>query len=298
MEFRTVVINKAKKVNLDLNNIVICYENENYWINLDEISNLIIEDPRCMVSLKLLTELSEKGVNVILTNSSHNPVGVISTLNNHARSPKKYKEQINWDKNSKSYLWEEIIKQKIKSQIQVLEMYDKCDKLDIMNNYLENISENDITNREGLASRTYFKELFGNNFKRFNDDIINYCLNYTYQIIRGKISQLIVALGYNPVLGINHKSEYNYFNLSDDFIEVFRPIVDYFVYEILELSKDEYLTHDLKMEFANILNRKVLYKNMEYKINNVILFYLQDLFSFLETGNVERINFPKLIWII
>ena len=42
MAFRTIVINKASKISLDLNNIVIYYDNEPYWINLDDISVIII----------------------------------------------------------------------------------------------------------------------------------------------------------------------------------------------------------------------------------------------------------------
>lgn len=36
MAFRTVYIEKAIRVRLDLNNIVVNYENDNYYINLDE----------------------------------------------------------------------------------------------------------------------------------------------------------------------------------------------------------------------------------------------------------------------
>ena len=72
MAFRTIPIDKAAKINLDLNNIVIYYYGDYYWINLDEINTIIIDDPRCSVSLKLLTELCER-ITVILSNSSHMP---------------------------------------------------------------------------------------------------------------------------------------------------------------------------------------------------------------------------------
>ena len=44
------------------------------------------------------------------------------------------------------------------------------------------------------------------------------------------ISSIIVAKGYLPNLGIFHRGKQNMFNLSDDVIEVFRPIVDHYVY--------------------------------------------------------------------
>lgn len=296
MAFRSILISEATKINLDLNNIVIRYNGDNYHINLDEISTLVLDDARCLVSIKLLSELCEKGVNVILTDGSHKPVGTLTTLYNNVRAPKKNKEQITWDENLKGYLWTEIVKNKIKNQMEVLKILKKTEKLQILEDYINTIEFGDKTNREGLASRTYFKELFGISFKRFNEDIINFCLNYAYQIIRSKISQEIVALGYQPSFGICHRNEYNTFNLADDFIEVFRPIIDYYVYKILNEAVDEYLTPSLKGKLVNIVNERVEYKNNSYKIHNVITFYLQDLTNFLENGDLRKINFPKIIW--
>lgn len=296
MAFRTILISEATKINLDLNNIVIRYNGDNYHINLDEISTLVLDDARCLVSIKMLSELCEKGISVILTDGSHKPVGTLTTLYNNVRAPKKNKEQITWNENLKGYLWTEIVKNKIKNQMEVLKLLHKTEKMQILEEYINTIEFGDKTNREGLASRTYFKELFGISFKRFNEDIINFCLNYAYQIIRSKISQEIVALGYQPSFGICHRNEYNTFNLADDFIEVFRPIIDYYVYKILNEAVDEYLTPSLKGKLVNIVNERVEYRNSSYKIHNVITFYLQDLTNFLENGDLSKINFPKIIW--
>lgn len=298
MAFRSILIEKAVKVNLDLNNIVIRYEDEDYWIQLDEISTLIIDDPRCNVSLKLLSKLCEKGINVIFTDDSHMPVGNLTTLYNHSRAVKKIGRQFNWQNNEKIYLWTEIVKQKILLQIDTLKILEKNEKIIIMKKLLSEVNSGDSSNREGIVSRIYFKELFGNQFKRFNEDIINFSLNYIYQIVRSKISQEIVANGYLPTLGICHKSEYNCFNLADDFIEPFRPIMDYFVYQLLESTNEDYLTPALKRSLVNILNEKVIYHDFEYKIHTVIQFYVQNLLSFLETGEIDKILFPSLIWII
>ena len=296
MAFRSIIISKATKINLDLNNIVVTYDREPYHINLDEISTIIIDDPRCLVSLRLLSELCIKGINVIFTDASHKPVGSLTTLYNNARAPKKHKEQILWDNNLKGYLWTTIVKEKINNQKLVLEKLKKIDKINILEEYLNSVEYGDASNREGLASRTYFKELFGSTFKRFNEDIINFCLNYTYQVLRSKISQEIISCGYIPTLGICHKSEYNQFNLADDFIEVFRPIIDYYIFLLLDNTKEEFLTPQLKGDLVNILNERVLYKGSSYKIHSVIRVYLQDIFSYLETGDLAKINFPKIIW--
>lgn len=294
MAFRTVLIEKAVNVRLDLNNIVVNYENEKFWINIDEISVLIVDDPRCNVSLNVLAYLCEKGITVLFCDSSHMPIGSLQTLSNHSRTSKKIKSQIEWDNYTKEYLWTEIIKCKISNQINTLELLNKYDKIDVISNLLYSVNMNDEQNREGTVSRVYFKELFGDTFKRFNEDIINFALNFIYQIIRSKISQEIVASGYLPAYGIHHKSEYNSFNLADDFIEPFRPICDFYVYNILSSSVECYLTSEIKYKLVDILNMPVNYNNSKYKIHIVIQFYVQDLFSFLETGEVSKIKFPIL----
>ena len=87
-------------------------------------------------------------------------------------------------------------------------------------------------------------------------------------------------MGYHPSIGINHISEYNHFNLADDFIEVYRPIVDYYVYEILKNSDEDFLTPRLKEELASIVNNRISYDSKEQKIHQSITFYLQNMFSF------------------
>lgn len=295
MAFRTILIEKARRVNLDLNSIVVNYDDNEFIINLDEISVIIFDDPMSLISLKILSKLCEKGISVIFTDCSHNPIGTLLPLQKHSRAPKRLKQQIEWNDKEKQYLWNIIVENKIRNQIYTLKKLNKNNKLEILNKYITEIKNNDKTNREGLASRTYFKELFSDEFKRFNDDIINYCLNFVYQIIRSKISQEIVSLGYITQLGINHKSEYNYFNLSDDLIEPYRPIVDYYIYKILDDNKEEYLTPQLKRKIIDILNTEIYFNKQKIKVGISIQFYVQNIMSFMETGNINKIKFPKLL---
>lgn len=294
MAFRTVYIEKAIKVRLDINNIVVNYEDDNYYINIDEVSTIVFDDPRCNISLRLLSTLCEQGITVIFNNSSHMPIGSLQSLYNHSRAPKKIKSQIEWGNESKLYLWTEIVKYKINNQIKTLRELKKEEKLSLLEEMKNEVTKGDYNNKEGIASRVYFKELFGNTFKRFDEDIINYALNYIYQIIRSKISQEIVACGYIPALGICHRSEFNTYNLADDFIEPFRPICDYYIYLILNNAEEDYLTSSIKREIVDVLNRQVSYKNSKYKIHTVIQFYVQSLFKYLETGDISSISFPTL----
>ena len=77
-------------------------------------------------------------------------------------------------------------------------------------------------------------------------------LNYGYTILRSGIARSIMGAGLHPAIGIFHKNKYNSMRLADDLMEPFRPIVDYFVYKIIE--KEQYdLTADVKNQLVNIL---------------------------------------------
>ena len=96
--------------------------------------------------------------------------------------------------------------------------------------FLEDIKEvkiGDKTNREGHAAKIYFKELFGKEFVRHNDDVINSALNYGYAILLSTINKEIINNGYLTQLGIHHKNEFNEFNLTCDLMEPLLINVNY-----------------------------------------------------------------------
>jgi CRISPR-associated protein Cas1 len=97
--------------------------------------------------------------------------------------------------------------------------------------YVGEIRDGDVTNREGHAAKIYFNELFGKNFTRDDETIINFALNYGYSILRSAISRSIVSKGLHPSISIFHHSIYDAFALSDDLMEPFRPIIDDFVFK-------------------------------------------------------------------
>ena len=39
--------------------------------------------------------------------------------------------------------------------------------------FVDSVEIGDKTNREGLAAKMYFKELFGHDFVRFEEDVVN-----------------------------------------------------------------------------------------------------------------------------
>ena len=113
----------------------------------------------------------------------------------------------------------------------------------------------DKTNAEASAAAIYFRYLFGGEFTRSDESPINAALNYGYAIVRGYLARIIASHGFEPSLGLHHHSELNPFNLADDLIEPFRPLVDLFVFQKCDFAEFDITT---KRELQNILNYEML----------------------------------------
>lgn len=284
MSWRIIYITDVDKLSLNLNSVQIIHKEQKFFVNLNEIAMLVIEDYKSLITTRLLIELAKQGIPVIILAMNSMPIGEYFPISNNVRTPKRINEQILWTEEGKKKLWTEIVKGKIKNQINTLEKLNIKGKINLLEDNINQIQYGDKTNMEGISARIYFKELFGNEFIRFSETIENYCLNFSYHIVRTIISKEIVARGYIPSLGINHKSQYNIFNFADDLIEVFRPIVDYYVYLILlKTLKNEMIELDkeLKAELINIVNNKIIYKKKKYTIINAIPQYVNDVINFI-----------------
>ncbi len=293
MSWRTIYIQSASKLSLNLNNIQIKYNNEKYNICIDEIQTLIIEDFRCLVTGRLLAKCAEEGINVIFCKDNKMPIGALHSLDNNSRTVKYTRNQLKIQPIIKAQLWKEIIEFKIYNQINTLKVNGK--EYEYLEEYLKNVEVGDLSNKEGQAARVYFPKLFGEGFTRDDDNLINFCLNYTYQILRSKIAQEIIARGLHPSFGIFHKGEYNFFNLADDIIEPYRPLVDNFVINILNVYKFEYVTPKLKEDLLIIYNYEIEFEDKKEKLVNSIPKFINKIVDIYNGKSNRLSSFPQLL---
>lgn len=87
------------------------------------------------------------------------------------------------------------------------------------------VGSGDPDNLEAQAARAYWQRLF-EGFRRHDEDRRNGLLNYGYAVVRAALARSCAASGLLPAFGIHHRSRTNPFNLVDDLIEPFRPVVD------------------------------------------------------------------------
>ena len=263
-------------------------------ISLKDILAVIIENCRCKITGILQLRLSEKNIPLIICNEKHQPVLHSLGLYNHFQVTRRINEQVNWLDRKKNKLLSEIVAQKIKKQRILLKFLDKSkNTISKLGMYEKNIliEGKEAEHQEAIAARMYFQELFGKNFKRFNDDGINSALNYGYALLRSLISSKIVAKGFHPSLGIHHKSQFNNYNFSDDIIEIFRPMVDYVVY--FNQKEETELSKELRQKLLLVLTQKVYWKNKKYELSQVIDYFLDNIRNYFIDKNVE-IEMPEL----
>lgn len=293
MGFKTVFIRDSEKLRLYLDNLIVETKDGDISFLISDLKYLIIDNNKATLSVRLINKLTENNVALVLCDLSHHPSTQLLPINSHFATSGMMFKQIKWDDNLKSLLQAKIIKEKIQSQIYILRKNNKSPKVIAhLEGFRDDVQIADSTNREGLAAKMYFREMFGDDFVRFNDDIVNAGLNYGYAIFRSLIEAIIVSKGLVPNIGIFHKGVTNGFNLADDVIEIYRPIVDDYV--LNNLMNEDLLKHEHKEELIKLTDLKIEYKGQMNTINNTIEMFIESIIRCFDTDSDEEFVPPSL----
>ena len=288
MSWRTIVITKRAKLDLQLGFMVVRGEHTTK-VALNEIAVVLIESTAVSLTTSLLAELTKRKVKVIFCDEKRNPSSeLVSYYGSHDTS-NKIRNQIAWRQNTKEAVWTEIVPEKIRKQKELLELLG-TEEAELLSSYLQQIAWNDETNREGHAAKVYFNALFGLDFTRTEDNLINAALNYGYSIILSSFTREIVANGYITQLGLFHDNMFNQFNLASDLMEPFRPLVDKCVLGM----KLEQFEHEEKMWLVDILNQEVQIDGKIQYVSNAIKIYCKSVFDALNEDDSALVRFYKI----
>lgn len=282
MPFRTVIVSSHSKLEYSLNYLIYKTIEDTKKIILDEIHTLIIESTAVSITSALLLELAKKEIKVIFCDEKKNPCSELVSYYSDCLTTRKISEQIKWNDSIKSKVWKKIIENKIKNQAKVLEKVDFNSSLLLKDYYLQ-IEDGDITNREGHAAKVYFNKIYGDSFTRNGNNEKNVFLNYGYSILLSQFNKCIVSKGFLTQIGIHHRNDFNQFNLSCDFMEPYRPIVDEIAFNA---TKDDY-----KEKMINMLNILVDIDGCKQTLVNSINIYCSSLFKALAENNEKIIKF-------
>lgn len=252
-------------------------EDDTIKVHLSEISSIVLQTSQVYISAYLLSELAKEKISLIASDDKHNPIGQYLPLYGAHNTSKRIAEQLEWGEPIKKRVWQRVIRDKITHQGRVLSARASELEGEQLARLVSEVRSGDTTNREAHAARIYFQALFGAGFSRDDDVPVNAALNYGYGILLSAVNREIVSRGYLTQCGICHRSEFNQFNLSCDFMEPFRPIVDRLVLD----NVDGDFTQNDKRLLVDMMNHAISYRGGSYRVSSVIGLYVQDCLSAL-----------------
>lgn len=195
-------------------------------VPIEDIGVVIIENQRVSMTVPVLNALSDNNAVVVFCNERMMPNSALLPYEGNSIQSEIYKFQIEAGEPQKKQLWKQIVEAKIRNQAAVLDAQGKDGAL--LKPLYSNVKSGDADNREGIAARIYWNNVFDESFVRDQnaEDGLNALLNYGYAILRAAVARAIVGSGLSLSFGLFHRNRYNAFPLADDLMEPFRPYVD------------------------------------------------------------------------
>lgn len=233
--------------------VVASRESEAARLPIDDIGAVIGNAYGLVYTANVLTGLAERGIPTVLCTSNHRPCAVVWPVESHFDQATRINAQASARRPLKKALWKELVQEKVRQQARVLEGCEKSHK--VVRRLVPKVLAGDPTNVEARAARHYWRSLFGRDFRRDPASLgVNSLLNYGYAILRAATARAAIAVGLHPSLGIFHRSGQNAFQLVDDLMEPFRPLVDAAVLAVGQAGHSE-VTIASKRRLATLMYR-------------------------------------------
>lgn len=291
MGWRSVMISRPARLRREHFSLAIEQE-QTAFVPFEDIAVIVLNHREITLSHPVLSACGEYGIGLYATGSNHQPSGVFLPFLPHSRTTRLMRKQLCIGKPLTKQAWAKIVRCKIENQAQCLHLSNKKGA-DRLTSYANRVRSGDTDNLEGQAAAYYFAQLFGQGFYRTKEHWANAALDYGYAVFRGAIARGLVAHGLHPPIGLFHSSEQNAFNLADDLIEPFRPVVDLHVAKHHSVAEDELSPQD-KTALVALLNVDVAMPQGRMSVLSAIEFAVESLARLYEQGNGD-LDLPRLI---
>lgn len=291
MGWRSVMISRPAKLRREHFSLAIEQE-QTAFVPFEDIAIIVLNHREILLTHPVLSACADYGIGLYATGDNHQPNGVFLPFLAHSRTTRLMRRQMDLPRPLAKQAWASIIRRKIENQAAVLRFCAK-NGVDRMDSYARRVRSGDTENLEGQAAAFYFTQLFGQSFYRAEEHWANAALDYGYAVLRGAIARGLVAHGMHPPIGLFHASEQNAFNLADDLIEPFRPLVDLYVAKNPTFIEDDLSPQD-KTELVALLNVDVGMPQGKMSVLSAIEYTVESLARLFEEGNSE-LELPALI---
>lgn len=221
-------------------------------IPIRDVSALLVHGYGTMLTLNLANALATAGAPVVLCGANHAASSVLLPVAGNFEHAGRLHSQAAAGLPMRKRLWSELVREKIRAQAEALGESVGSDRARLTQ-LAKSVRSGDPQNIEAQAARIYWPRLMGPGFRRDREaEGLNGALNYGYAVLRAAMSRQVVASGLSPALGLHHRSRLNPFQLVDDLMEPFRPLIDRVVANEPERFGDA-LTPEAKATLAGVL---------------------------------------------
>ena len=264
---------------------------EKRTIPIEDIGFVVLEHQQINITLPLLNALSDNNVAVIICGKDYMPNAMLMNLDSNKTQGESFRVQIEASEPLKKGLWKQVVEAKIRNQAALLNKLGKDG--DKLKPYYSNVKSGDSDNREGIAAKIYWNELFGDDFVRSREGTEpNNLLNYGYTLLRAAVARALMGSGLLPALGIFHRNRYNAFPLADDIMEPYRPYVDEIVYHMY-VNGINNLDKEAKSRLLNLLFADTVFSKVTRPLEVGLTTTTASLAKYY-MGTVKKISYPLL----
>ncbi|WP_153110617.1 type II CRISPR-associated endonuclease Cas1 [Propionivibrio limicola] len=267
-------------------------QEETAFIPFEDIAVIVLNHRQINLTHPVLSACAEYGIGLYATGDNHQPNGIFLPFLSHSRTTRLMRKQLDVSKPLAKQAWANIVRRKIENQAACLRLAAR-QGADRLSSYANRVRSGDVDNIEGQAAAFYFAQLFGPGFYRAEERWINAALDYGYAVLRGAIARGLVAHGLHPPLGIFHASEQNAFNLADDLIEPFRPVVDLHVAKNPPSTEGDLSPKD-KADLVALLNVDLAMPQGKMSVMSAIEYAVESLGRLFEQED-SHLELPSLI---
>lgn len=193
-------------------------------IDLDDLACIVLANLDITLSTGAINMIAQHGITVLGVGRNFMPTNIILPFARNSRYSEVVDAQLRMSLPLQKQLWKRIVKQKIANQAEVLAISGR-DGYDRLIELASSVRSGDPDNREAVAARCYFP-LLKDGYVREEVSATSSILNYGYAVVRSTLARAVVSHGFITSVGLHHDNGRNEFNLVDDLIELFRPMVD------------------------------------------------------------------------
>lgn len=293
MTWRSVMISRPATLRRDKFALLVEQE-QAARVPFEDIAVIVLNHHDITLTHSVLSACGEYGIGLFSLGPTHHPNGVFLPFLPHSRATRMLRLQLALGKPAAKRAWQTIIQAKINNQATCLKLANLAG-VGRLESLARRVRSGDPDNLESQASSVYFRALFGNGFHRGQPLWVNAALDYGYAIFRAAIARGLVAHGFLPALGLFHASEQNAFNLADDLIEPYRPLVDlHVIHHCFGHAVDDLLPAD-KVPLVNLLNVDVNMPRGTMSALTSIEQAVESLARLYEGGSETLLELPRVI---